>query len=395
MLRLFTLFAAFFPIFLSAQSPVLIPPPILGGSIGISTLNLLDITVQNSNLISQHALRVSINYAPVCDGAFQPVSFLDIPHLILNDLGKIEQTVLSSYDASWQYNNGDFKAFIYQTGHLPPGCFEVCYQYVEPIEGFVTTTCIQFNVQSDFPFYLLTPFDQAVVDDPYPILSWTPYEASPNCTYQLTLAEIYPGQSDMEAIISNAAKYFESGLTSTFLQYSSLVSPLENCRHYVWRVDVLNGDVLLKSSEVWQFDTKCDEIFNPVVANETYHFLTDDKDNVPFNVIGDTLRFVLNHSYDKIENYTITMESLNTSSIIDVKPVLIPSSTIGQTTATPTVDQPIDNPTQTETDAVTAGQNYCLVDLKTLGFVPGDYYLLRASNQNNTYFLYFLYYQSM
>jgi hypothetical protein len=395
-------FAALLPLSLSAQSPVLIPPPVLGGPIVVSTLNLLDITVQSPNPSGKHILSVYINYDPLCVGAFEQVSFLDIPELILTDAGNIDPAQQSSYDALWQYQNGEFQAFVGHIGNLPPGCYEVCYRYVEDIEGYSTSICIQFNVQSDFPFYLLTPFDQSVVEDDYPILSWTPYEALPNCSYQLTLTEIYPGQSSMEAIISNVPLCFESGLISAFLQYPPSAVPLEKCRHYVWRVNVFNGEALIKSSEIWQFDTKCQEVFNPNVANRTYHLLTDDADQMLFNVVGDSLIFNLNHPYEKIQNYTVTIESLNTNIRTEIKPVFMSAATVGQP---PTVGgndggtgippNPVIITSQVEEGTASTGTNYCLIDLKALGFIPGDYYLLRASNQNNTYFLYFLYHHSM
>lgn len=305
-----------------------------------------------------------------------PASILNIPELILDDLGKISLDYLPFYDASWEYTDENFNKSILQTGFLPEGCYDICYIFTEEPEQVISKTCIQFTIEGSSPFYLLTPFDGVTIEDPYPILSWTPYQSGELLTYQLTLTEYFSGQSPIEGILSNTPRLQEKGIDNSFLQYPITALPLDFCRHYSWKVDVLkNNEQLVKSSEVWTFSTKCEETFSPSVVNSRYHYLTDDAFNVPFGVVSDTLRFILSHPYAEIPNYRISIKSLNSGQSYDVKPFFHNTLDIHEA-------------------GMTVGENYCMVDLKALGMIPGEQYVLNASNQNNTYLLHFLYHKS-
>lgn len=366
------------PFLAYSQSPVISAPIITSGPIKVSTANLLDVTIQGFSESSKHKLQVVINYAAACDNQFLPASILTVPELTLDDLGKIPLEYQSFYDASWEYADGNFKQSVLQTGFLPEGCYEVCYTFTEDPEQVTTKTCIQFTIEGSSPFYLLTPFDGTVIEDPYPILSWTPYESGSGelLTYQLTLTEYFSGQSPIEGILSNTPRFQEKSIDNSFLQYPITALPLDLCRHYAWKVDVLkNDEILVKSSEIWTFSTKCEDKFDVGVANNRYHFLTDDADNIPFNLTGDTLRMVLNHPYQRIEDYRVSVESLHNGSLTSVMPDFIEVGNLE------------------ENKGVNVGENLCFIDLKALGFIPGEQYLLKANNQNSTFYLYFQYHK--
>lgn len=367
-----------FRVNVSAQSPILIPPTILDGPTKVSTLDLLNVIVQNFDPLSQHLLSVGIRYAPICESNQNIVSSLNLSDVQLDNFGKIKSEYLASYDGLWLYSDDAFQDYIIHTGFLPPGCYQVCYDFTDKIESVTTVSCIDFKLDSDIPFYLLTPFDESIVNDQYPIFSWTPYGvmSMSDYTYKLSLVEYYNGQSKVDAILFNSLKLFEEKIEDAFIQYPASASPLERCRQYVWRVDVGQGDYIVKSSEIWQFKTSCDDVFTPEVQNAKYHILSDDRDNIPFNIVGDTLRFILNQPYQILENYIVSIESLNTNNIVEVRPEMI-----------------VEGNDDTEKFNLLVGENYCLIDIKSLGFIPGDQYLLKAGNQKDIQYLHFKYFK--
>ncbi len=372
------LFSLFFlvPAILFSQDLIIQPPIIVGGAVKVNTLDFFDITVMNFNPASEHSLDITVSYSNKCDGLLQPAILLSIPFLKLMESGKIEPEIITQYNNNWKFIDNSLSEAINQNGYFPIGCYEVCYRYIDLVEQIEAKVCIEFKIDNGLSFFLLTPFNESVVDDPFPIFSWTPYEISPEFSYRIVVTELYDGQTEIQAISVNTPLLAENNISSTFIQYPISSIPLWDCKNYAWHVDVLKGVDIVQSSEVWRFKTKCDETIDPKVVNSTYYFLTNDADNIPFNIVGDTLRFILNQPYQEISNFKTSILSLNTSSLIDVHPSLI------------------DKGIALEDYKINTGENYCFIDIKKLGFIPGDQYKLLVTNQTDTYYLYFQYYKT-
>ncbi|NML38398.1 hypothetical protein HHL17_14415 [Chitinophaga sp. G-6-1-13] len=147
-------------------------------------------------------------------------------------------------------------------GFLPSGNYMACYSMI--VEGDKSGNqpgedCIPFTIEPVSPPLLNTPANKSELETILPQFTWippAPLNLFSDLNYDLTLTEVYPGQSPEEAIQQNIAVYRAPALRNIFANYPSGGVQLDTGRQYAWSVTARNGRLFAAQTEVWTFRIK-------------------------------------------------------------------------------------------------------------------------------------------
>jgi hypothetical protein len=147
-------------------------------------------------------------------------------------------------------------------GMLPAGSYVACYSLMvigdkqgnQPGED-----CIPFAVEPVSPPLLNTPANESVLESRLPQFTWlppAPLNMFNDLNYEMTLVEVHPGQSPLEAIQQNIAVYRAPRLRNMFVNYPAGAVALDTAKQYAWTVVARNGSLFAAQTEVWTFRIK-------------------------------------------------------------------------------------------------------------------------------------------
>ncbi|MGE3525705.1 MAG: carboxypeptidase-like regulatory domain-containing protein, partial [Gemmatimonadales bacterium] len=142
---------------------------------------------------------------------------------------------------------GSVASSVNSTGRIPEGSYQLCVDLTNvtasgrPLND--VTGCGFFTVTFPQPPKLITPFNAAPVTSPYPTFQWTPVIAPgvPQVDYLLRVVEVLPGQTPLQAVTGNVPVLEQALTTVTAAVYPPSALPLEDGKHYAWRVQAIRS----------------------------------------------------------------------------------------------------------------------------------------------------------
>ncbi|HSJ33387.1 MAG TPA: hypothetical protein VK933_18245 [Longimicrobiales bacterium] len=147
-----------------------------------------------------------------------------------------------------------------RTGRLPEGDYTACAVAADEAGFVLTESCSTFTIVYPDPPLLLGPLDGEVVDQPDPLLLWTPVQVPLDyqLSYIVRVAEVLEGQTPAEALRSNIPHYQSLDAQLPSLRYPIDARPFEHGKTYAWTVQALdqNGYSAAANdgrSEIWSF----------------------------------------------------------------------------------------------------------------------------------------------
>jgi len=161
---------------------------------------------------------------------------------------------LGSIDVAYQ--DGKIRDVIKNTGSLPSGNYQICVSAYEDLTNvFLTSDCLARKLENITPPTLIYPAHQSNVENRIPIFSWVPSTTNNfrNFSYALRIVEIIPGQSAYDAFVSNPFFYDRSNIPVNVYQYPISAREFNNKTSYAWKVDVMDNNVIISSSEIYKF----------------------------------------------------------------------------------------------------------------------------------------------
>jgi len=199
---------------------------------------------------------------------------------------------------------------VIRTGRLPEGEYSLCIN-IENLSGAVLASNICASLTINYPSapQLISPENNALVDQTYPVFQWTPVTVPPRYTisYTFRLYEILSGQTPSTAIASNHPVYENTSITGTTFIYPVDAPTLETGKSYAWQVQVLDqyGTPLTQNngkSEIFTFT----KVRSGVVGNLTIVY-PQNNDTIPWNYFPIIFRFdPYSDDYIKCE-YTVEL----------------------------------------------------------------------------------------
>jgi hypothetical protein len=142
------------------------------------------------------------------------------------------------------------------SGLLPVGRFNACYAFQADNGKTMAQECQPIVIEPLSPLQLNSPLDGSVLETAQPTFTWLPLptaQALSNLSYALTLVEVYPGQSAVDALAKNLPLYTSSNLATASLFYAPGAPALEPRKQYAWQVKALNQLREVTRSDSWQF----------------------------------------------------------------------------------------------------------------------------------------------
>ena len=194
-------------------------------------------------------------------------------------------------------------------GYLTAGNYMACYTLFEIQEAGaipVADQCIPLTVEPVSPPFLNTPFDQQVLNNPFPQFTWIP-PAPPGIysylNYDFTLVEVNNGQSYADAIEQNLPVY-STNLTDAFLNYPASAISLDTGKTYAWKVIAKNNQQYSAQSEIWTFSIT-DTGWYSKPGLSAYTKLKRTLDASMSVSVKDLLAYYENNAADSVVSYSI------------------------------------------------------------------------------------------
>ncbi|MCG8331788.1 MAG: hypothetical protein MI974_29145 [Chitinophagales bacterium] len=170
-----------------------------------------------------------------------------------------------NWEAGFTFGNSAFASAFRNTGKLPFGEFTICYRFIDKGNGnTLGLNCQEKNIKVAGLPKLVTPFDQSVLDNIHPLLSWLPPLplTGSELTYSIVLAEIKKGQSPAEAVSFNIPLLSLDNIKQTSLRYPASGQLLQEKSEYAWQITAYWNNIEIGKTEIWRFS------FKPLKNNE-------------------------------------------------------------------------------------------------------------------------------
>jgi|GEM_PF-1420580 len=133
-----------------------------------------------------------------------------------------------------------YEVFVTRSGQLPAGS----YRFKLLLQPFGVDDSFGFDVKPMSPPRLVSPRDGDAISGKYPLFVWTrPGNNTGGVTYNLTVVEIQPGQTEEEALRANRPWFQKSGITATQLRYPTGARGLEKDKRYAWQVTAVGKGI--------------------------------------------------------------------------------------------------------------------------------------------------------
>lgn len=190
---------------------------------------------------------------------------------------------------------------ISQTGRFPEGEYEYCYE-VEitdsktPWPSSVFENCFTSLIQPLTPLLLVNPADEDISCNTRPLFTWQlPAPLPRNALCRLVLTELRDKQDLAEAINYNMPLINQSNISGNQLIFPASQQALKEGKKYVWQVTLYTGTILLRKSEIWTYEVKCD-VSKVDTLTGSYRELKENSDG-DFLVVDRVLRFSFHNPY--------------------------------------------------------------------------------------------------
>jgi hypothetical protein len=168
------------------------------------------------------------------------------------------------------------------TNTIPEGDYEICISLYDQFGSNITigeNYCTYSSALIPEPPVLISPIDDDVLTNPYPMFSWTPvtnYNPGRNqLKYKLKICPVFKGQTPRDAIERNQVLIEKNDIYTTSYHYmpsDMAFDYFQGVTRYVWMVQAFNGDNNPASSnqgksELGIFLTKEEAIIESEVEN--------------------------------------------------------------------------------------------------------------------------------
>ncbi len=210
--------------------------------------------------------------------------------------------------------------------YLPLGAFNACYT-VSKNEGEgsvpIATECVRVVIQALSPPLLVMPADKAVITTPYPQFTWVPpapMDMFTDLSYDLSVVEIFEGQSANEAIFNNTPLYAQSYLKIPFESYPTSLPALMPGKNYAWQVVAKNGLNYSAQTEVWTFRLPVDSV---KTVEESISYLVLNDDNTGVNYIKKKQLYIKYYSYFQEQEITLRFMTSDRKPVQEVKQKIV------------------------------------------------------------------------
>lgn len=283
-----------------AQVQINFQPAIHGNSLdGISFFQINNLTNKDFNA----TIRIIISE----DKAGQIAEINSSSIYIKRGITSFNRSVLGTMRTKFSTNS--IAAMLRQTGKLPEGEYEYCYE-LSPLEekpGIQDyyENCFHYNLQPLSPLLLIDPMDEEKICNQKPAFVWqAPMPINLAAKYRIIVVERKEKQTAAEALSFNQPVINVSGLTQSRINYPMNIKELEKGKSYVWQIYYSINNLLLTRSEIWAFKIECDEE-TPGREDNSYREV-NHQINGDFFIATGKLKFAINNAYnDGVLEYNI------------------------------------------------------------------------------------------
>jgi hypothetical protein len=206
--------------------------------------------------------------------------------------------------------------------YLPLGTFNACYT-ISKNEGDhsvpVATECVRVAIRPLSPPLLVMPADKSVINTPYPQFSWVspaPMDMFTDLSYDISIAEIFEGQSANDAVFNNTPVYAKNYLKIPFETYPASMPSLQRGKRYAWQVVAKNGLNYSAQTEIWTFTLPVDSSYTETTA-VSYIVLADN--NAGVNTITGEKLYIKYYSFFKEHEVTLTVSDDTGKKLLEQK----------------------------------------------------------------------------
>lgn len=142
-------------------------------------------------------------------------------------------------------------------GTLPDGDYRICVNVVSvESNSVIGSDCSEISILTITQPELLSPMNQEIVRDVFPVFNWIPAFAIPpgsKVTYSLIITEILERQTPEYALISNPPWFVENNIRNNLFRYPLGARPLIDGQRYAWKLLSFVDGIPLAESEVREF----------------------------------------------------------------------------------------------------------------------------------------------
>jgi hypothetical protein len=207
------------------------------------------------------------------------------------------------------YYDNNLQNIVQNGGFFPVGVYDIQFVLLgRPTDGEFTELAeydYQKIVEAFWPPMLLYPYNEDTIDNPYPILTWTPaFYASPGTTieYSLWLVKLNGNQDPYQGITSNPYILQSTHLNSTTLPYPPSVYNMQVGDRFGWQVAATINNQPIAYTEVWSFVYYVDTILDTVPEIEKIYFNVKRINDISGGLdalvsVEDYIRFQFDHEY--------------------------------------------------------------------------------------------------
>ena len=146
---------------------------------------------------------------------------------------------IGSADISWK--NNKYKEIIIRTGAAPTGNYTICVLVKqETTDEELGRDCKEQVVEIISAPVLISPNDEASIDERNPTFSWLPPPGVPSSTaYKLKIVEVFGQQSTAEALSKNIPFFIMTDIKTAMLIYPVSGKNFEPGKKYAWNVGIV------------------------------------------------------------------------------------------------------------------------------------------------------------
>lgn len=177
------------------------------------------------------------------------------------------------------YYDYNLQNIIQNGGFFPVGVYDIQFILLgRPADGEFTELAefdYQMVVEAFWPPMLLDPYNQDTIDNPFPILIWTPaFYASPGTTleYSLWLVKLNANQDPYQGIASNPYILQNHNMMGTTLPYPPSAYNMQVGDQFAWQVAATVNNQPVAYTEVWTFVYYVDTILDTTHVTEKLFF---------------------------------------------------------------------------------------------------------------------------
>lgn len=185
-------------------------------------------------------------------------------------------------------------------GSLPDGDYRICVNVVSVESNLVIGfDCTEVSVLTLTQPELLSPMNQEIVRDVFPVFNWIPAFAIPadsKVTYCLIITEILERQTPEYALLSNPPWFVENNIRNNLFRYPLGARPFIECQRYAWKLQSFVDGIPLAESEVREFT------FENIAKNVKAR--NDDIKEQLYNEIRETAAGVDDSFYNNVQATT-------------------------------------------------------------------------------------------